>query len=984
MAALGVCQQGLPSFVASSNDVKCNLNPMTFTDQHGSIVLERLRYQRDNGIFCDVYLVVKDRQFSAHRNILAACSPYFDSILKRNKVIKEQVTVNCHNPAVFELLLNYMYSGTVVIDRSSVTDLLKLANNFLVTKLKNYCAEYLQRYMDASNCLAVKELAQKYNLPNLLKSACDYFDININRCLLESTDILEFSLPQLNCLLQEPKYRNIISPDAHLKLIARWVGHNPEQRDSLFKEMLNACPFSLVQPSTFEYLLDYSPFLTTAQFSRFTLLQAMCECSIPLTRYETQYRTLLAQFNNQVYMLDMNSSFGGATVVSPSGEIAIDINQPSTSNSLSMNGTSSQNLMTSQSATEKESTKEPSEASGQSCSIEDGQPPVLNASTTQEVLEASNPSQENGRPALKLKIQLNSVSLMNRKNRLLGKTNVGKSKFYRKSLSTANQVLAKRRGRPPKVKTSFLQSDVLSTNTDEEQINEDIFYPDCGIDLSEPVIFGEEDEFDPCSLGDPSEDEVEGTEPTDERPFKCEYCKHLSSTKLHQKRHMARIHFRDVDYVCCLCCTRFQWNRNYYLHMKSHYGNPPYHCDLCEFTGDDLLLFLSHRLTHSDERPFKCNSCGYFARTRQNMALHVRSHNGGKPFHCAGCGSGFDSKTDLDHHVSAQSASRPYQCSHCEFSTKYQSHLISHRRIHSGDVFRCHYEDCTYSSPKKSQLAAHLRTHLAVRAHQCKICNRSFIEKSHLVRHERIHLEDKPFKCDNCDYASSRRDKLKEHIQKHHSNAAIGKQQRRRYRRAKQLAQLAAAAQAMKLQPAFDSLFRPINESEMLNEQTSSVQGDLVNEQSGYLALGDVTLLPQDDVQGVNTTGQGCHQQTLVDLTAIGNVPGRPSSAMLPPSSTVDLSPTMSLNFHLGGTDTPLMGGSKDVTLAGVMVDSPIDSLRTPVPRSPHSVNLQPLVDPFGGSPNNGQDPQRPMSLPPLGGQQQGMSSQSGGSPWGW
>lgn len=61
---------------------------------------------------------------------------------------------------------------------------------------------------------------------------------------------------------------------------------------------------------------------------------------------------------------------------------------------------------------------------------------------------------------------------------------------------------------------------------------------------------------------------------------------------------------------------------------------------------------------------------------------------------------------------------------------------------------------------------------------------------------ERIHLTDKPFKCEICSYSSSRRDKLKEHMLKHHNNSKTNahKQYRHKNRRAKELAELTAKA----------------------------------------------------------------------------------------------------------------------------------------------------------------------------------------------
>ena len=106
----------------------------------------------------------------------------------------------------------------------------------------------------------------------------------------------------------------------------------------------------------------------------------------------------------------------------------------------------------------------------------------------------------------------------------------------------------------------------------------------------------------------------------------------------------------------------------------------------------------------------------------------------------------------------------------------------------TGDVFYCQFPNCDYSTPKRSQLKSHMKFHLRIRSYTCQTCGKSFIERSHLIRHEKIHKDDK-LKCEDCDYTSTRKDKLKDHIARHHSVEAKLKKEK------KEAAKLKAAAQ---------------------------------------------------------------------------------------------------------------------------------------------------------------------------------------------
>lgn len=141
---------------------------MTFTNNDVPIsLLQKLYEQKKSSRFCDLTLFVNNKIIKAHRNVLASGSPYFDSILKSHKIVREQLVINCADIDSFNRILNYFYTGEITIDYSNVEELLKLADHFIVNKVIEHCIEFLGTKLNIENCLFTLLLTNRFKLKHL-------------------------------------------------------------------------------------------------------------------------------------------------------------------------------------------------------------------------------------------------------------------------------------------------------------------------------------------------------------------------------------------------------------------------------------------------------------------------------------------------------------------------------------------------------------------------------------------------------------------------------------------------------------------------------------------------------------------------------------------------------------------------------------------------------------------------------------------------
>ncbi|XP_065863372.1 ARM REPEAT PROTEIN INTERACTING WITH ABF2 isoform X1 [Euphorbia lathyris] len=164
----------------------------------------------------DVTFLVEDRRFYAHRICLLASSDAFRAMFDGGYREKDARDIEIPNIRweVFELMMRFIYTGSVDVSLDIAQDLLRAADQYLLEGLKRLCEYTIARDISLENVASMYELSEAFNAISL-RHTCILF-------ILEQFDKLN-AKPRHSHLIQRivPEIRNYFA-----KALAKSNPHN--------------------------------------------------------------------------------------------------------------------------------------------------------------------------------------------------------------------------------------------------------------------------------------------------------------------------------------------------------------------------------------------------------------------------------------------------------------------------------------------------------------------------------------------------------------------------------------------------------------------------------------------------------------------------------------------------------------------------------------------------------------------------------------
>ncbi|ELW72180.1 Kelch-like protein 2 [Tupaia chinensis] len=220
--------------------------PVTVNPWHMKKAFKVMNELRSQNLLCDVTIVAEDMEISAHRVVLAACSPYFHAMFtgEMSESRAKRVRIKEVDGWTLRMLIDYVYTAEIQVTEENVQVLLPAAGLLQLQDVKKTCCEFLESQLHPVNCLGIRAFADMHACTDLLNKANTYAG-KWNRCSLKqhfadvvlSEEFLNLGIEQVCSLISSDKL-TISSEEKVFEAVIAWVNHDKDVRQEFMARLM--------------------------------------------------------------------------------------------------------------------------------------------------------------------------------------------------------------------------------------------------------------------------------------------------------------------------------------------------------------------------------------------------------------------------------------------------------------------------------------------------------------------------------------------------------------------------------------------------------------------------------------------------------------------------------------------------------------------------------------------------------------------------
>nr|CAI5856197.1 unnamed protein product [Callosobruchus analis] len=254
------------------------------TSGHSLHALTNIQKMRQSGQLCDITLKVGLEKFRAHKVVLASVSPYFFAMF--NGDMKEhalpEVELHDLDPTAIDLLVEYAYSGQIVITTDNVQVLLPASGLLQMHEVREACCRFLLRQLHPTNCLGIRSFADTHSCKELHHKSHIYALQNFQQVVC-TEEFLLLPFDEVNDLISNSQL-NISSEEDVFTAVLNWVKHDLAERNNekLIRDN-NDCRELLLEAMRYHLAPERRCALSSTRGGSLFAIHAECEVYNPKT-----------------------------------------------------------------------------------------------------------------------------------------------------------------------------------------------------------------------------------------------------------------------------------------------------------------------------------------------------------------------------------------------------------------------------------------------------------------------------------------------------------------------------------------------------------------------------------------------------------------------------------------------------------------------------------------------------------------------------